>query len=518
MRIAARVLIVVFLLLGVWTQGYAAYINRTITMDGDMTDWYDTDANTYDPAGDITNNTGQFSEDATSGSTSPLERDGSLTSTGRDLRKFSFTYDNTNLYFYVERWASSTNITDWWFYMDTTTGGVAGTDPDGLLQSGEKILRVSWQGNTRSTVAELYDYVESASGGDPLVGYSALAPAGYYGDGYTMPGGKTNMVSLYNTSYGSSSGTEMETILAWASLGLSGPANIKFHISSSNGQNIPNNIIDNMDGPAGGELFPVDLQLSKSASVATIKGNQPFSYTVTVYNAAIVDFTDVVISDVLPSQVTYVSHSAESGTTFDDSDSNSIPDEWNIPSIPANTTYTLTINVMAGSVPVTMNVNNTATLTASTPADEESSNDSATATVSIEPIPVLTMVKYSSSPTVNPGGTITYTLDITNTGGDDAHTVVIEDQLSPFVMFGLNTYGAGVPFQLVEGAPVSGLTIGTTTYSNNNGATYTYTPTSGGGGAPAGYDANVTNWKIEMTGTMNNTGGNFDLNYQVMIR
>ena len=510
MRVIAQVLVMICLLLGYLTQVQAAYINRTITMDGDMTDWYDTDGNTYNPAGDITNNSGQFSNDAQDGSGNDLDEP--ISSTGRDLRKFSFTYDNTYLYFYVERWASSTNTTDWWFYMDTTTGGVAGTEPDGLMQTGEKLLRVSWQGNTRSTVAILYDYVESASGGDPLV--DGLGN----GDGYTMPGDKANAVSLYSTNYGSSSGTEMETILAWSSLGLSGPANIKFHISSSNGQNIPNNILDNMDGPAGGQLFPKDLQVSKTASISNIKGNQPFTYTVTVYNAAIVSFTNVVISDVLPAQVTYASHSAQSGTTFDDSDSNSIPDEWNIPSIPANTTYTLTINVTAGVVPVVMNVNNTATLTASTPADEESSNDSATATVSIEPVPVLTMVKYSASPTVNPGGTVNYTLDITNTGGDDAYTVVVEDQLSPFVMFGLNSYGTGIPFQLVEGSPASGLTIGTTSYSNDNGATYTYIPVSGGGGAPAGFDANVTNWKIEMTGTMANTGGNFDLNYQVMIR
>ena len=509
MSIAGKIFIAVCLLLGVLSQAQAVYIERTITMDGVMTDWYDTDANTYTPAGDITNNSGQFSDDAQDGTGNDLDEP--LSSTGRDLRKFSFTYNNTNLYFYVERWASSTNTTDWWFYMDTSTAGVAGTDPDGLLQSGEKVLRVSWQGNNRSTVAVLYDYVESASGGDLLV------DGGGNGDGYTMPGDKTNAVSLYNTSYGSTSGTEMETILAWSSLGLSGPSNIKFHISSSNGQNIPNNIIDNMDGPAGGQLFPQDLQVSKTATVATIKGNQPFTYTVQVYNASIIDFTNVVISDVLPLQVTYVSHTAEAGTTFDDSDSNSIPDQWNIPNIAANTTYTLTINVTAGVVPVTMNVTNTATLTASDQVDEEPANDSGSVVVSIEPVPVLTMVKYASAPTVNPGGTITYTLDITNTGGDNAYTVIIDDQLSPFVMLRLNTYGAGQAFQVVEGTPASGLSIGTTTYSNDNGATYSYTPVSGGGGAPAGYDANVTNWRIEMTGTMNNTGGNFDLNYQVLV-
>jgi uncharacterized repeat protein (TIGR01451 family) len=137
--------------------------------------------------------------------------------------------------------------------------------------------------------------------------------------------------------------------------------------------------------------------------------------------------------------------------------------------------------------------------------------------VAIEPVPVLTMVKYASSPSVDPGGVVTYTLNITNTGGDNAYTVVIDDQLSSFVMFGLNSYGVSQPFQLVNGTPTSGLTISTTTYSNDNGATYTYTPVSGGGGAPAGYDANVTNWRIQMTGNMNTSNANFDLKYQVLV-
>jgi len=256
-------------LLGFISQVQATYIDRTVTMDGDMSDWYDTDANTYDPAGDITNNSGQYSEDLENGTG---DLDEPLTSTGRDLKKFSFTWDDTYLYFYVERWASSTNVTDWWFYIDSTTNGDASQGPDGYMQSGEKVLRVTWQGNTRSTVAKIYDYVESASGGDPLTN-------GGVGDGYTMPGDISNATDLYNTSYGASSGTEMETILAWTSvLGLTGPASIKFHISSSNGSNIPNNIIDNMDGPAGGQLFPVDLEVTKTASVSSIRGLQTLCF------------------------------------------------------------------------------------------------------------------------------------------------------------------------------------------------------------------------------------------------
>ncbi|MCK4587799.1 MAG: DUF11 domain-containing protein, partial [Gammaproteobacteria bacterium] len=277
-------------------------------------------------------------------------------------------------------------------------------------------------------------------------------------------------------------------------------------------------IKDNMDGPAGGQLFPQDLQVSKIASVASILGNQPFTYTVTVFNAAIIDFTNVVISDVIPATTTYVSHTAEAGTSFDDSDANTIPDEWNIPTLPANATYTLTINVTAGVVPVTMTATNTAILTASDQVDEVPANDSASIDVSIEPVPVLTMLKYTASPTVDPGTNISYTIQITNTGGADGNAVVVTDALSPFSMLRVNTYGALTPFQLTEGAPASGITLGTTTYSDDNGATYTYVPSSGGGGAPAGYDANVTNWNIDMVGTMAPSNSNFDIQYQVQTR
>lgn len=476
----------------------AAYIERTITIDGDMSDWYDT-ASSYTPAGDITNNSGQYSTDAQTGA-GDLDTVGS---TGRDLKKFSFTWDSTNLYFYVERWASSTNVTDWWFYIDSNA--------DGLMETGEKVFRVNWQGANQKTDTELWDYVASAAGGDPLTNAGV-------GDGYTMPGTITNGVSLYsNVVAGASTGTEMESSVSWTDLGFSAPANVKFHISSSNGTNLPNNILDNMDGPSGGALFPQDLQVSKTASVTSVLGNQPFTYTITVYNAAIIDFTNVVISDVLPSTVTYVSHTAETGTTFVDSGSDGIPDQWDIPSIPANTTYTLTINVKGGVVPVTMTATNTASLTASDQVDENSSNDSASVDVSIQPVPVLTMVKAASSATADPGSNIGYTIVVTNTGGTSAYNVVVKDTLSPFSMLGIDTYGSSIPFQLTEGTPASGITLGTISYSNNNGATYSYVPVSGGGGAPTGYDANVTNFQIQMSGTMNPSGSNFTLQYQAKL-
>jgi uncharacterized repeat protein (TIGR01451 family) len=133
--------------------------------------------------------------------------------------------------------------------------------------------------------------------------------------------------------------------------------------------------------------------------------------------------------------------------------------------------------------------------------------------------PLLTVVKSSNpSPSVNPGQVVTYTEIITNTGTGTATSVVVTDSLSPYVQWGLNSYGAGVAFQFVDGTPASGLTLGAPVYSNNNGTTWVYTPVSGGGGAPAGYDGNVTNWQTPMTGTMNANGANFTINYKVRVK
>ena len=135
-------------------------------------------------------------------------------------------------------------------------------------------------------------------------------------------------------------------------------------------------------------------------------------------------------------------------------------------------------------------------------------------------LPQLTVIKSASSPTVNPGDIVTYSVLMTNTGSGTATNVVAQDQLSPYLSWGINSYGAGIAFQFVDAVSPhqSGLTLGTPAYSSDHGATWTYSPVSGGGGAAAGYDANVTNWRIPMTGTMNANGANFTINYKLRVK
>ena len=470
----------------------AALVSRTITIDGDMSDWY--------AAPDITNNSGQFSDDCEGATAPSCDADYQVKSTGRDLRKFSYTWDNTYLYFYVERWASSTNTTDWLFYLDQ--------DADGLMQSDEPIFRVSWQGSNQKTNAYLCPYFSSDPAGDPMVDTSGL------GDGYTMPGSSQNSAcnQLYsNVKAGSNAGVEMESRVSWAQLGLPGPANMLFHISSSTGMNLPSQVIDNMDGPGGGGgLFPPDMDLAITADQASVNAFTQVTFDIVLTHINFADFTDIDIDLALPAQFDYDSHTAPVGTSFVDTDSDGDPDQWQVPLLQQGDVLTLEVTATAQQVPFIMNAITTATISAWTGSDSDPSNNTDSVSVEIRPAPELSVTKVASQASANPSDVVSYTVLISNTSSEDAVNVVITDELGDFTSFGVDTYGAGQPFDFVDGSPSSTLTPGTPSYSSDGGSTWTHTL------APSGYDSDVTHFRLPMTGTMPG-GSSFSLHYDVQI-
>lgn len=107
----------------------------------------------------------------------------------------------------------------------------------------------------------------------------------------------------------------------------------------------------------------------------------------------------------------------------------------------------------------------------------------------------LSMTK-SVSPVGNqvPGTNLTYTVDYQNLGGSTLSTIVIYDAVPAWTQFQVGSSTTGTPPGTVTGIAVQ--------YSSDNGATWAYTPVSGGGGAPAGYDANVSNVRWVFTGNL----------------
>jgi uncharacterized repeat protein (TIGR01451 family) len=138
-------------------------------------------------------------------------------------------------------------------------------------------------------------------------------------------------------------------------------------------------------------------------------------------------------------------------------------------------------------------------------------------TLTVYPLPSLLVVKSADVATAWPGDVVTYTLVVQNAGPGVATGVVLSNPLAPHLAWGVDGFGPGDPFQFVDGSPSSGLTPGAPAYSADGGATWTLVPASGGGGAPAGFDARVTTWRLPMTGTMP-SGGQLTLRFKAAVR
>jgi len=531
-----KIFLFIFILLGGLilpaTQAIAAPIQRTITIDGNMSDW-------KTPT-DITTNPGQFSNDAEGDAKTgtAADLDFEVQSVGRDLKSFSYTYDSTNIYMWVNRYANSNNITDWWFYIDT--------DSDGLMESGEKILRVQWSGSNGNTTVGLYNYIPAQSGGDSLVcqatGANSVAsgwcPQAGVADGYDMPGIQGSVNALFKcqplpsaSNYcggdvqdqhgGSSLGVEMETRISWAALGLSGPSSLGFHISSSNGSNIPAQINDNMEGLGGGGIAFSELAVAKIASITSINAGSSFTYSVTVTNNGDSSATNVSLDDILPAGVSYVSHVAPAGTTYDNTTG-----LWNIGSLPYPGTKTLNITVLANQVATNTIVTNTANNLQLDQGDPDTTNNQASAIVTVIAVPKISLQKNSSTisdpingttnPKAIPGALAEYTIAAINTGlaPADNDSIIITDAIPANTALYVNDIsGPGTgPIIFIDGLPPSGLSLGSVSYFNSSGVSIPPTPDADG------VNTNIASISVTMLGPFLAPSGSGDPSFKILFR
>ncbi len=95
-----------------------------------------------------------------------------------------------------------------------------------------------------------------------------------------------------------------------------------------------------IDPPVPCSVLRADLQVVKTADKTEVLNGETVVYTVIVTNNGPDPANNVVIKDNLPAGVTYQSHNAPAGTTF-----NSVTGQWNIPAMTNGQMLSLTITV-----------------------------------------------------------------------------------------------------------------------------------------------------------------------------
>ena len=130
--------------------------------------------------------------------------------------------------------------------------------------------------------------------------------------------------------------------------------------------------------PAAAAPGVTDLSITKVANGGSALLGTAVEFTVTVTNAGPGDTTGVVVTDILPSEFTFMSASATTGS-YD-----SATGIWSVGSMPNGSTRTLNLTAEAASVAF---VTNTATISASNQPDPNSGNNSASAAVNIVTVP-----------------------------------------------------------------------------------------------------------------------------------
>ena len=492
---------------GVCTCGFGngQFTLVSINVNGNMGDWApvhaDVDNNVCDgPANGLT------------------DRDAPVQSTGRDLTHFAFTYDASNIYLFTERFGSASNTQSFAYYADV--------DNDGLMQTGEPVIGVTWQGSNRRINVYVFSYVAQAPAGDPMVDGNG------FGDGHTLPGSFANVPSSGNPTrsgqWGSANGLQMEFFVTWAELGIAPNSPFTFHVASSNASlgasSFTAQVDDNLSGCGGGlgstvqtgVTFAPDLSLSAviGQTVAgvhslTNDGNASDSF----------EFATSIGGDFTPT-VTYYEDTDGSGTLtagdtlLTDTDGDSLP---NTAAVAPGVSITV---LVVYDIPTSAAGGDSATVTSTASSDYQPlTNDAVTDTVSAIPPPSLVVTKnvatisdpvnLTTNPKAIPGSVVEYTISIANEGVGTVDTdtfTVIDPIPNSGCMLVTDIAGPGSgPVLFVDGSPSSNLNYSFVSlssnsddvaFSNDGGLTYSYTPVPDASGC----DSSITHIDINPTG------------------
>jgi uncharacterized repeat protein (TIGR01451 family) len=356
-----------------------------------------------------------------------------------------------------------------------------------------------------------------------------LLPAGLnYSSSLASTGAYVSGTGLWSIAALASGATGTLTISATVDAGTAG--SVLTNTASRTSADQADTVAANNSASAAITVQSADLYITKTVSTSTPSQGGSVVYTLTVGNSGPHNATGVIVSDILPAGLTYVSDNG--GGAY-----NSGTGMWTVGSVAKNAVQVLTITAMVDTGGVT--IVNPAGITAHDQADPNVANNSASVSITSVSMPQIIVLKtvFASADPVNgsmnpkaiPGATMQYSVIVTNTGGGTAQTVVVTDPVPPnteLFVSDLAVPGSG-PVTFSDGAVASGVMYSfgglsnifdCLSFSNDGGATYTYTPVPDANG----FDSQVTGIKVTPTGTFNAaSGGNnpsFSLQFKVRVK
>ena len=173
-----------------------------------------------------------------------------------------------------------------------------------------------------------------------------------------------------------------------------------------------------------------DLSITKTTDAKDVKVGDPFDYTITVKNTGTGDASNVVVKDILPDGLEYVSYNTNYPNKQDwEFNQNGQELTWTFKEIPAGASVTITLTVKA--VTATPEGSDGYTNKAYIEGKENTPGKAPAVPVGN----ALTLTKTSTVQTVNVGEIFSYTLKVKNVSESDATDVVGEDVLPDSLAF-----------------------------------------------------------------------------------
>ncbi|MBN1658874.1 MAG: DUF11 domain-containing protein [Anaerolineae bacterium] len=184
---------------------------------------------------------------------------------------------------------------------------------------------------------------------------------------------------------------------------------------------------NNQDSEPTTVLSIADLAITKTDSPDPVTPGETLTYEVVVYNAGPSDAYGVVVEDLLPPEVTFLSATPPPASSPN-------PLVWGPIPIAAGQASTFTVQVQVA--PDASGVfTNTATVTTTSLDPDPSNNQDQEPTTAGDPVADLSVVKTDNPDPVGIGDLLTYTLTVHNAGPSNAAEVVVTDTLPAEVTF-----------------------------------------------------------------------------------